>query len=90
MMISVILREIYEEINCVSFFSKPRDFVNGPDLVAQSTDNLCEIRSQKYGATQIMLGNGYSVTNYYDSIEMSFYATYFHHSGDRRVWDTNK
>ena len=23
--------------------------------------------------------NGYSVTNYYDSIEISFYSTYFHH-----------
>ena len=60
--------------------TQKRDFANSLDLVAQSTGKTPgEIPKQKYGATHITLGNGYSVTNYYDSIDISFYSTYLHH-----------
>ena len=51
----------YEEINCVSLFSKPRDFMNGPDLIAQSTGKplwnpLTKVRSYTNHAWKWVLG----------------------------------
>ena len=51
MMISVVLCKINEEINCVNF-PQPR----GPDLIAQSNGKTIVKSSQKFEATDVMLG----------------------------------
>ena len=58
-----------------NIFSKPRDFVNGPDLVAQSTGKpLWNPPTKNTELHKSCLEMG---TNCYGSIEMSFHSTYF-------------
>ena len=77
-------------------FSQPHDFANGPDLIAQWHNRpakllwnpLTKIRTYIYHAWNILFRNGYSVTNYYDSIEITFYSTYFHHVARWNLWSS--
>ena len=63
-------------------FSQPHDFANGPDLIAQWRNRpaklpwnpITKIRTYRYHAWNKLFQNEYSVTNYYDSIEISFYS----------------
>ena len=63
-------------------FSQPHDFANGWDFIAQWRNRtaklpwnpITQIRTYRYHAWNILFRNGYSVTNYYDSIEISFYS----------------
>ena len=49
---------------------------------------ITKIRTYRYYAWNILLRNGYSVTNYYDSIEISFYSIYFHHGTRWILWSS--
>ena len=77
-------------------FSQPQDFANGPDLIAQWRNGpaklpwipITKIRTYRYHAWKKLFRNGYSITNYYDSIEISFYSIYFHHGTRWNLWSS--
>ena len=75
-------------------FSQPHDFGKGLDLIAQWCNRpaklpwnpITKIQTYRYHAWNILFRNGYSVTNYYDSIEISFHSIYFHHGTRWSLW----